>query len=339
MFIDSKYIGLISNRLLLFKRRGDSYNFRCPICGDSQRDKHKTRGYLIRKSNNTFYYCHNCNASLTFSNFLKYVDPELYNQYTQEVYIEKNGVKVQSSELDLTKIQTTRFITDSPLKSLKRISQLDHDHPAKRYVVSRKIPPNLHYKLFFAPKFKTWVNTIIPEKFDIENGDEPRMVIPLIDKDNRCFGVQGRSFSAVGVRYITIIFDENKPKIFGMDTVDFTKKTYVLEGPIDSMFLPNAIAMIGSNGQKVISEVAGNYMSNLVFVYDNEPRNKEICILMDKVIENGYNIVLWPDTVLNKDINEMIAKGGMTPLEVQQIIDSNTFSGLKASLIMAKWRK
>lgn len=338
MYIDAKYIGLISSRLTLFKRKGDSYNFRCPICGDSQRDKHKSRGYLIRKNNNTFFYCHNCNASLTFGNFLKVVDPALSAEYSQEMYLEKNGVKSVAAP-DITKIQTPKFIIDSPLKSLKKISQLDHEHPAKRYVMARKIPPFFHYRLFYAPKFKTWVNSIIPDKFNVEDNDEPRLVIPLIDKDNRCFGVQGRAFSSTTIRYITIIFDDSKPKVFGLDTVDFTKKTYVLEGPVDSMFLPNAIAMVGSNGQKVIEEIAGNYKNNIVFVYDNEPRNKEICSLMDKVIERGYNIVLWPDTVLNKDVNEMIVKGNLSSKDIQQVIDSNTFNGLKASLIMAKWRK
>lgn len=339
MFIDNKYIGLISNRLHLFKRKGDSYNFRCPLCGDSTRDKHKARGYIIHKNNSTFYYCHNCNASLTFGNFLKAVEPDLFGQYVQECYIEKNGPKSSAQVIDITKISPPKFISDSPLKSLKKISQLDPSHPAKRYVMSRKIPPAFHYKLFYAPKFKTWINSIIPNKFDLDSKDEPRLVIPLIDTKNRCFGVQGRSFSSTGVRYITIIFDENVPKIFGLDAVDFSKKTYVLEGPLDSMFLPNAVAMVGSNGVDVIGRVASQHAGNLVFVYDNEPRNKDICKLMDKVIENGYNIVLWPSTILNKDINEMVVSGNMSTADIQHVIDSNTFNGLKASLIMASWRK
>ena len=70
--IDSKYIGLISSRLQKFKRvKSNLYNFRCPICGDSQKHKNKARGYFYQIKTNTNFKCHNCGASLSFNNFLK----------------------------------------------------------------------------------------------------------------------------------------------------------------------------------------------------------------------------------------------------------------------------
>lgn len=335
MYIDDKYIGLISNRLSLFKRRGGDYNFRCPLCGDSQTNKNKARGYLIRKSDKMLYYCHNCNASMMFAKFLSIVDGELSKQYVQECFIERNtGAKPAF----IVEEKKEYSIKDTPLKGLKKVSQLDPFHPAKRYIMKRKIPTVYHHKLFYVPKFKNWVNSIIPGKFEA-NEDEPRLIIPLFDSNQKCFGVQGRSFKSTGVRYITIIFDESKPKLFGLDTVDFTKKTYVTEGPIDSMFLPNAVAMVGSNGIRVVEEQAGEYKNNLVFLYDNEPRNKDICKLMDQVIDRGYNIVIWPQHILNKDINEMIVDGGIPAHDLQLIIDVNTYNGMRASLVMSTWRK
>lgn len=335
MYIDDKYIGLISNRLTLFKRRGGDYNFRCPLCGDSQSNKNKARGYLIRKSDKMLYYCHNCNASMMFAKFLSIIDSELSKQYVQESFIERNV----GATPDVSVTEKKQYnIKGSPLKDLKKVSQLDPFHPVKRYIMKRKIPTIFHHKLFFAPKFKKWVNSIIPDKFEVED-DEPRLIIPFFDADQRCFGVQGRSFKSTGIRYITIIFDESKPKIFGLDEVDFTKKTYVTEGPIDSMFLPNAISMAGSNGIRVVEEIAGVHKNNLIFIYDNEPRNKDICRLMDQVIEKGYNIVIWPQHILNKDINEMIMDGGIPAHDLQLIIDVNTYNGMRASLVMSTWRK
>lgn len=276
---------------------------------------------------------------MQFGSFLKIIDPELHKQYVQEVFLEKNNALPAPQAPDITKIQKPKYLVDSPLKTLKKVSQLPWDHPVKKYINGRKIPTRFHSKLFYAPRFKKWVNSIIPDKFKTEDGDEPRLIIPLIDKEQNCFGIQGRNFSKDGIRYITIIFDDSKPKVFGLDAVDFTKKVYVTEGPIDSMFLPNAIAMAGSDSVKVVDQLAGNYKNNIVFVYDNEPRNKDICRIMDKVIEMGYNITFWPEHIEQKDINDMIMVGGLTPEQIQLTIDVNTYNGLKASLKMSSWRK
>lgn len=340
MYIDSKYIGLVSARLPLFKRRNGTYNFRCPLCGDSQSNKSKTRGYIYNKTDKAFYYCHNCHASMSFGKFLNIIDPELHKQYVQEMFLEKNNALPVPPTPDITKIVKPKYIADTPLKSLKKVSQLRWDHPVKKYVNSRKIPAKFHSKLFLVPKFKEWINTIIPGKFDLEKSeDEPRLIIPLIDKDQSLIGVQGRSFKPNGIRYISIIFDEARPKVFGLDDVDLTRTVYVTEGPIDSMFLPNALAMAGSDGVNVIDQIAGNYKKNIVFVYDNEPRNADICRIMEKVIDKGYNITFWPHTIEHKDINDMVVKGGMEPANIKHIIDANTYNGLQAKLNFTAWRK
>ena len=86
--VDSKYIGLVSSRLQKFKRVKDNlYNFRCPICGDSQKNKNKTRGYIYQVKNNTNFKCHNCGASMSFNNFVKTIDPTLHKQYTLEIHV------------------------------------------------------------------------------------------------------------------------------------------------------------------------------------------------------------------------------------------------------------
>lgn len=337
-WIDQKYIGLISNRVERFKRvNSNLYNLRCPLCGDSKTNKFKTRGYIMDKPVvGALYYCHNCHVSISLGNFLKNIDGSLAEQYKREKFLEKNGSKeeLKVEKPDISKVTVPTFMRgDSPLKQLKKISQLDHNHPVKLYVQKRKIPASVHYKLFYAPKFKSWVNTIIPEKFDAEN-DEPRLIIPFLDREKKLFGFQGRGFKKDGIRYITIMIDDTKPKIFGLDTVDEKGKIFVVEGPIDSMFLPNCVAMAGSAIN--LEEIFPNKpKEEIVIVMDNEPRNKQIVAQIDKYIDQGYSVCIWPDNVVQKDINDMVLEG----LDPEWIILQNTRRGLTAKAALSQWKK
>lgn len=269
---------------------------------------------------------------MSFGNLLKQIDNNLYNEYSQELFLNKE--KPESKQPDITKIVWPKYRLESPLRLLKKISQLRPDHPVKRYVDNRKIPPNTHHRLFYAPKFKHWINSVIPEKFKGDADDEPRLIIPFIDREGNCFGVQGRSFKPNGLRYITIMFDENKPKIFGLDTVDWNKDVFVLEGPIDSLFIPNAIAMAGADlSLKELS--IKDQKGKLIYVFDNEPRNEQIVKRMEKVIDSGYNIVIWPEQIQQKDINDMIIDR-INPI---QIINENIFFGLGAKARLSQWKK
>ncbi len=269
---------------------------------------------------------------MSFGNFLKGQDPVLHQEYVQERFIEKRGGHTPP-KADITTIVWPKYRLDSPLRSLKKISSLDHDHPAKRYVVKRKIPTTFHHKLFFCLKFKKWINEHIPDKFKSLDDDEPRLIIPFIDGTGHCFGVQGRSFKPNGIRYITIMFEENNPKIFGLDTVNREQPVYVLEGPIDSMFVDNAIAMAGSDLPFQYLDAIN--AKELIFIYDNEPRNKQIIDRMVKVIDRGYNIVIWPDDLEIKDINDMVLSG----VDHNKIIRENTYNGLSAMARLSMWRK
>lgn len=340
-WIDQKYIGLVSNRLQRFKRvNNTTFNFRCPLCGDSKTNKFKARGYIVEKPVvGTLYYCHNCHESISLLNFLKRVEPTLAEEYKRDKFIDKNEEQpVQKEEApDISKVVVPTFLKgNSPLKQLKKISQLMPEHPVKKYVQKRKIPPELHYKLFYAPKFKEWVNTIVPEKFSEESlaNDEPRLIIPFLDRDGNLFGFQGRGFQKDGIRYITIMIDQMKPKVFGLDTINEEGKIFVVEGPIDSMFLPNCVAMAGSS-VRLDTIFPTKPKNELVVVMDNEPRNKQIVERIDKYIDEGYNVCIWPENVVEKDINDMVLAG----LDPETIIQQNTFSGLTAKAKLTQWKK
>lgn len=339
-WIDQKYIGALAPRLSMFSQKDSQvWNMRCPLCGDSRKSKTKARGYILGKNGGFVYVCHNCNVSLPFGRFLQSVDPLLYKEYVSETFIERNSntANIVEPAPDISKFITPKFIKFTALNALKRISQLEDNHPAKKYVVSRKIPSRLHYKLFYAPKFKKWTNTLVPDKFDLTKADEPRLIIPFVDQKGNLFGYQGRSFFNRDPKYITIILDQQSPKIYGLDSVNMNDRVYVVEGPIDSMFVANSLAMAGAHLDKTVAEI-GLKIDNTVVIYDNEPRNANIVSAIEKVIDKGYKVCVWPEHMTHKDINEMV-QNGYTEKQVKQLIDDHTYSDLMAKVMLTKWRK
>jgi hypothetical protein len=339
-WIDEKYANLVSVKLPLFgvtKTNPYQANFRCILCGDSKKSPSKCRGYFISKKDSIIYHCHNCGAHLWLSQFLKQVDHELYRQFMMEKYVDLNAKAKYHGEPDNPNndFKKPKFITESPLKDLKKISQLSPFHPAKKYVLKRKIPNPYHAKLFYTPTFFAWVNSIVPDKFEIFV-DEPRLVIPFINKEQQLIGFQGRSFNPKSKsKYFTIVLDFQAPKLYNLDTVDFSKKVYCFEGPLDAMMIPNSIAMGGADvvlrGIEIVPE-------NIVMVFDNEPRSKEITRRVNKSIEEGYQVFIWPNSVNQKDINEMVMDG-ISPIEIQKMIDTNSFSGFTAKVKLSEWKK
>lgn len=332
-FVDIQYAQMLSGRLENFRIKNTSpyrINFRCPICGDSQSSRQKTRGWLLERDNKFSFYCHNCNASQGFSYFLKTVDNMLYNDYIAEKFVKKANNEVADTNDDKFKTKAPAFNKTCPLKKIKKVSQLKHDHAVKRYINKRQIPPHQHYRLYYAQKFMAWINEVVPNKFPKIIKDEPRLVIPFIDENGKCFGVSARSFDPnSSLRYIIIMFDD-RPKIFGLDKVDMTQPYYITEGAIDCMFLSNAIAMNGAEGN------GNSANANAVYVFDAEPRNKEIVARMEKVIKNGHKLCIWPSDVPAKDINDMYLNG---VADVEKLIEENTYQGLVAELKLSAWRK
>ena len=320
--IDSKYIGLVSSRLQKFKRvKPNLFNFRCPICGDSQKHKNKARGYFYQVKTNTNFKCHNCGASSSFNNFLKQIDSTLHKQYTMEKF--KEGFAGGRN-----------FVVDEPkLEFKKPVFRKKLDLPkatevpiAKEYLEKRKLDPS---KFYFAYKFKEWTNTQ-KQTFDTIGRDESRIIIPMYDEDKILIGFQGRSLGPNSVKYITVMINEDAPKIYGLDKVDNEKPIYIIEGPFDATLVQNGVAMCGSD-----LDIRSFGWSDCIYVYDNEPRNREIVNRIDKTINGGYKVVIWPKSIVEKDINDMVLGGH----KIMSVLESNTYSGLQAKVKFNNWKK
>ena len=319
-FVDIKYINLISSRFQKFKKvKYNLYNFRCPICGDSQKNKNKARGYLYQVKNNTNFKCHNCGLNISFNNFLKQIDTTIHKQYIFEKFKEGHSGKNFTVEKPEFKFETPNF---NPKLDLPKASE---NLNAKKYLESRKLNSNNYY---YTEKFKEWTNSL-QQTFDSVDKDEPRIIIPLFYQ-NKLVGFQGRSLGPSKVKYITIMLDDDAPKIYGLDKIQKDKTVYITEGPFDSYFICNAIALCGADG-----DVAKWGIGDCVWIYDNEPRNSEILSRISRVIEIGQKVVIWPSSIKEKDINDMILSG----LNVQSVIKSNTYSGLEAKLKFTTWKK
>ena len=320
-FVDTKYISLLSPQLQKFKRvKTDLYNFRCPLCGDSQKNKNKARGYLYAVKNNTNFKCHNCGSSTSFNNLLKSIDPTLHHRYTLEKF--KEGHTGKNFVVEEPKLEFSKPIFKKRI-NLPKASEVE---TSKQYLENRLIDAS---KFFFAEKFKEWTNT---QKQTFENvaKDESRIVIPLYAQDGNLFGFQGRSLGKSKVKYITIILDDSVPKVYGLNNINKNEVVYVTEGPFDSTFLNNAIAMCGADIN--LKELK---LDNIVYILDNEPRNKEICDRLSKLIDKGEQVVIWPKSVKEKDINDMVIAG----LNVNDMVKLNTYQGLEAKVKFTEWKK
>ena len=331
-YIDIKYLNLISPQLQQFKKKGDFlWNFRCPYCGDSQKSRIKARGFVYRKKNDLFYKCHNCGLGTTLGKLIQHLDSKSYDDYIMERY--KSGSQTNTPTPEF-KFDEPVFRKKGVLKNLKSISDLSTDHPARKIVEKRKIPSDSFTDLYLCESFYKFTNNLIPNKFPSLDGDHPRLLIPFRDEQGEVFAYQGRAFGNEQPKYITIKLEE-RDKIFGLDRVDLGKHIYVVEGPFDSLFVDNCIAVAGSDFNKIIFI---HFTGDFTIIYDNEPRNIEIIKQIERTIELGYPIVLWPESMRWKDINDMIIHG-YTKEQIQGIIKDNTFTGAAAQLRFIEWKK
>ncbi len=332
VFIDRTFLLRASPKLQRFtQKKTDLYNFRCPLCGDSQKNKTKCRGFVYRKKDDYFYMCHNCSVSTTFYNFLKQVDESLIKEYQLERY--RNGTERGNySKPDFSEAKEKPVFKERI--RLESIESLPEEHFAKRYIKSRKIPVVFESQLYFAPDFKQFIETLGIEKETLHKDDQ-RLVIPFYDSKKNLIAIQGRALGKSELRYITIKLNDDFDKVFGLDRIDQDEMIYVVEGPIDSMFLENAVATADANLESITKLFD---KSQVTLIFDNEPRNKQIVEKINLAIDNHFNVVIWPEFIDSKDINEMVLDG-FSPDEIQDIISKNTFVNLRAKMEFVNWKK
>jgi transcription elongation factor Elf1 len=338
--IDQKYVGMISHRLRNFKRKQDYvWNFSCPLCGDSKKNVLKARGYVYKKGNNLFYSCKNCGIGTSIGKLLEQVDGSLYKEYILERY--KAGESGTSNYTKPTfNVPSPRFDKLDKQKQFEHAefcSDLPSGHFCLDYLNNRQIPKEFYSQLLFTSHYKQFIDALVPNHGK-KLIDDARVIIPFYDVYNNLIAVSGRALETNDrtLRYITIRTTDSEEKlVFGMDRVSVHEPVRIVEGPIDSLFIKNCVA----SGDSSLSTVADNISAGKkVLIFDNEPRNKEIVKLMQDAIKSNHQIVIWPNTIQAKDVNEMVMSG-ISVDEIEAIISSNTFSGLEAQTKFVFWKK
>ena len=331
---DTKYLSLLSPRLERFKKVRDYlWNFRCPQCGDSHKSKSKARGYVYRKKTDLFFKCHNCGVGQSVGNLIKDLDPYLHKQYIMERYRAGETGKRKSKAPEF-KFEAPKFKPKKLSIDLPSIESLPKEHYAKVYYKGRKIPQHFMNKIFYAEDFKEWAISVCQVDYSNLMGKEPRLVIPFFDKDNQLIGAQGRALQESKVRYVTVKVHEDAPKVFGLERWNSDQHTYLVEGPIDSLFLPNCLAMAGAD----MSDLSILNKDKTTLIFDNEPRNFQICRSMMKSLQDGWKVVVWPKSITCKDINDMVLTS-IKDTGLVEIINRNTYSGQRGEWEVQSWKK
>ena len=333
-YVDTKFVNLLSVQLRNFRKLNETtWKMSCEFCGDSKKNKNKARGHIYTVKNDLFYRCFNCGYSTTFGSLLKHVSPMLYSDYVVERY--KMGVNKHKPHKTIDIPDTAPAFSDTLLhnrKVLNGLIPITDSIEAMEYCKNRLIPESKWEQLYYTKQYKKLINALIPNKFEVEF-DSPRIVLPYYDKDGFIFQLTGRAIDDNFMRYSNIKLRETEHPVYGIDKVDTSKTIYVVEGPIDSLFIDNCVAVSGSSFNS--SSFIKQHKDKVVLVYDNEPRATEITRIMESSIKNNYSVCIWDNKVVGKDINEMVKNG----IDAKQMIDQNTFKGAEALLNFIKWRK
>lgn len=339
LFVDAKYASLVGSRIKNFKSKGQHvWQYTCPYCSDWSSEKIKARAYIYRKKTDLFTKCHHCGHGSNIGNLIKHFDEDLYKQYVIERY--SNNVSKYSDHKDISPMfqpskELSTELTDDILSPLQRIDTLEDTHFAKLYARSRMISEEQEKLFYFTSTFKQYTNNIVKKFTNLEN-DHPRLIIPYFNSHGKVIHYNARAFGDEEPKYMMIRINEDAEKVYGLDRVDYSKPIYATEGEVDSLMLDNAVAVGGA--ASFLSVTMQKLKSNLILIHDNEPRSKEVCKIVAKTVDEGYNCFLPPETFPFKDLNAAII-GGVSKTELKQLIDDNCFQGMKAKLRMTTWKK
>lgn len=337
--LDIKYLRLISSRLRNFKQKKEGlFNFSCPICGDSKKNLTKARGYAFAKGNDYFYRCHNCGVSTNVGNLVKHVDHTLHKEYVLERYTSgrTNNANSANAILQISAPKFGKLDKQKVFEHAEWCDKLPPGHFCLEYLERRQIPKSVYKCLLFTSKYCDFVTAIYPNH-EKQIVNDIRLVIPFYDENDELIAVSGRALetSDKSLRYVTIRTNKSQNKlIYGIDKIKLSEKILLVEGPIDSLFLNNCLA----SGDANLALTAKDLSGDVTLVFDNEPRNKEIVKMIRNAIDLNHKVVIWPNTIIGKDINEMVLNGN-SPGEIEKIISTNTFKGIEAQLKFNMWKK
>lgn len=343
-WIDKKYVSLLGSHIdRLTEKKDNTWACRCPYCKDSKKNKYKTRGYFFWSDDaaKILYKCHNCGFSTDLQNVIRDHAPSLESDYKFERFTDETGSNSKanvSSEPTLTPRTQTQKYEPNLLENYETLANLDDSHPAKQYILDRKIPIAALDRLYWTEDFREIAGKMDEKYLETVRENEARLIIPMYDAQGYLFAISGRSIDPnEKLRYVTAKRADRKDhdKYYGLERYDPKIKGYVTEGQFDSEFLPNCIALSGISRLRRKNILFNP--ANTTVVWDNQPRNRDVCRIYQGAVDSGFWVCIWPKNWEHGDINDAI-KAGVSPEDLKKTIDENTFTGLKARLKLQDWK-
>lgn len=338
-YLDLKYLKLLSSRLPNFRQKKDDVFAFSHDCEDFGKSRVQRRGNFFKFDNKLMFHCYHCSVSSPFGPFLRNTDPNLFSQYRMELFKDNVGNKSKSTKESFlfpkTKEEKEEKLESKLDKSIIMLPSLPENNPVLDYVKKRKIPQCYYDKIGVVADFYEFASKY-DSVFSGLNKTHPRLVFPFYDSDGSIICYSCRSFGDEKPKYITLMVDKSRPKLYGLWKVDTTRDIYVVEGQIDSMFIDNCIAINGSDyDQKFLIE----HKDKIIVIPDSDwKRNKHIFKSLENVIDKGFRVSLLPDSLPYKDINDCVIHG-IKPEKLMEIIKSNITSGIKAKVEIMMRRK
>lgn len=342
IWLEIQYINQLGPRFRNFRRKSQYlWNFSCPLCGDSPTRKHAARGFIYKKNNQLNFCCKKCGAGMSARNFIAAMDPAMFKEMQLDSFTPTERERYEEKREERPVVHK-----DKMFEGLIKVSELPKKHYCREYVVNRFIPEHVMDDLYFTDHFYTWSGRVLPGRYKVpkdKRDDEPRLVIPFRNAAGDVTAFQGRALKAgQEPKYVYVALTKDEPLIWGLNNINPDETIYVFEGPIDAMFVPNAIACGGG-------DLSGDILrlkipsERFVIVYDNEPRNSHTIDKIQKAINRGFAVCLWPETP-GKDVNEIVKnniKFGLASAceHVLKLIQTGTSSGITANILLNRWNK
>lgn len=339
-YVEQKYVRLVSVYLQGWKHVGpDLYRFRCPFCGDSDKNKNKARGYFFALDDDAMFKCHNCQLTFGIGKFLAEIAPQLAGEYRFERFTNghKRAEKEETEQKFVTNTQTKLKRTSAVLQTCTRLLDLPEDHYAREYIDGRMIPGHHQRKLYYIEDV-TQMTAKISGYEDRELPAKPAIVIPFFDEEGVLMYLQCRFFSG-GMRYLTFQVEEDGIKVWGLDRIDWNKPVYICEGPFDAMFVDNCIAVAGVSILSIVPMVESKAKKGTVLIFDKDyVVNKDVYTQLCTAVKQQYSVVMYDQFFKHKDINDQIQHGGWDQAHLMEYFKGRTRKGLSAQMELTKFR-
>ena len=335
-WIDRKWISIVGQQLDQFKWTGNGVaNCRCPICGDSETSNTKARGYFIVSNGIYLFKCHNCGKAMPFNAFLKHEFPAIYDDYKLDAF--ESSMLSGSSMPALPDIERDEpAVPVSDIENAVCIADVSPAHRGYQYLNDRHVPTEQLKRVYFTDNFRQSVTETTRSSRYKKLPQDERILLPLRDQKGELIGMQGRRIAAgKSPKYITIKFDPEAPKVFGLEAIDKTKPVIVVEGPLDALFLPNAIAICGGDVNHSLKPLIGT--ADVYVALDNERRNPDTIARMKAALLMGFRVVFWQHDQQFNDINDMVIHFGRR--NVIKHIVNHAYSGEAGKLELQTWKR